>query len=123
VNEKEKELRESTKVEKVETAYKKVKFSYKLANFVAAVIALSWFFEGYRKISESPTVPHIMILTLGTLFTLFFLGVHSFWIYVEEKSKGTLVKRIALFEKILAKSKKQEKSQNNEELHGGGKYE
>ncbi len=121
MNEKEeipKEAKESTKVEKVETAYKKVKFSYKLANFVAAVIALSWFFEGYRKISESPTVSHIMILVAGTLLTILFLGVHSYWIYIEEKSKGTLMKRIALFEKILAKSKKQEKSQNNEELHG-----
>jgi len=115
-----KQEKEQVKVEKVETAYKKVKFSYKLANFVAAVIALSWFFEGYRKISESPTVPHIMILVAGTLFTIFFLVVHSFWIYVEEKSKGTLIKRIGLFEKILANSKKQEKSQNNEELHGGG---
>jgi len=112
------EAKEDTKVEKVETAYKKVKFSYKLANFVAAVIALSWFFEGYRKISELPSVPHLLILVAGILFTILFLGVHSFWIYVEEKSKGTLMKRIALFEKILARSKKQEKSQNNEELHG-----
>ncbi len=112
------ENKEEIKVDKVETAYKKVKLSYKLTNFVACVIALSWFFEGTRKIQESASVPHILILVAGTLFTLIFLGVHSFWIYVEEKSKGTLKKRIALFEKILAKSEKQKQSQKNEELHG-----
>lgn len=110
--------KEDDKGKKVETAYKKVKFSYKLANFVAAVIALSWFFEGTRKIQEAATMPHILLLLAGTLFTLFFLAIHSFWIYIEEKSKGTLVKRIALFEKILTMTEKQEKSQDNEELHG-----
>jgi hypothetical protein len=78
----------------------KVKFVYKLANFSCAVLALSWFFEGWRKINEAPSIGHAAILVAGTVFTLIFLGVHAYWVYFEEKSKGTLKKRVELFEKI-----------------------
>jgi uncharacterized membrane protein YozB (DUF420 family) len=78
----------------------KVKFVYKFINFSCAVIALSWFFEGWRKINEDPTIVHAAILIGGTVFTMVFLGVHAYWVYFEEKSKGTLKKRVELFEKI-----------------------
>ncbi|MBX9667522.1 MAG: hypothetical protein K2X93_07885 [Candidatus Obscuribacterales bacterium] len=78
----------------------KVKFVYKLINFSLAVIALSWFFEGWRKINECPSFAHFGILLAGTIFTLVFLGVHGYWVYVEEKLKGTLKKRVELFERI-----------------------
>ncbi len=80
----------------------KVKFVYKLINFSCAVVALSWFFEGWRKINESPTLPHFGILLAGSLLTLVFLGVHGYWVYVEEKLKGNLKKRVDLFERIYA---------------------
>ena len=78
----------------------KVKFAYKLAVFTCAVIALSWFFEGWRQVNHALTAGSVGILVLGTVTTLLFVGVHAYWIYFEEKSKGTLRKRIALFEGI-----------------------
>jgi len=78
----------------------KVKFAYKLINFTCAVIALSWFFEGWRKINESLTVGHGFILLAGVVLTALFLGVHGYWVYFEEKQKGTLKKRVEWFEKI-----------------------
>ena len=78
----------------------KIKFSHKLIVFAGAVLALSWFFEGCRKVQESFSVPHLAILLIGTLLTILFMGIYSYWIYLEEKLKGTLKKRIELFEKI-----------------------
>lgn len=78
----------------------KVKFSHKLMVFTGAVIALSWFFEGCRQIQEAISFQSVSILLLGTLLTILFLGIHSYWIYLEEKLKGTLKKRIELFEKV-----------------------
>lgn len=86
----------------------KVKFIFKLINFTCAVIALSWFFEGWRQINESLTFAHAAILAAGTVFTLLFLGVHAYWVYFEEKQKGTLKKRVEWFEKIhIALEKRQ----------------
>jgi hypothetical protein len=85
----------------------KVKFIYKLINFSFAAYALSWFFEGWREIGKDFSVANAAILAGGTVFTLLFLGVHAYWVYFEEKAKGTLKKRIGLFEKInLALSKR-----------------
>lgn len=78
----------------------KVKFSHKLFVFVGAVISLSWFFEGWRKVQESLSIEHVAILLIGTILTIFFVGIHAYWIYLEEKLKGTLKKRIELFERI-----------------------
>lgn len=86
----------------------KVKFGYKLATFAGAVLGLSWFFEGWRAMQESFTLEHFGILLFGTLVTVFFVGVHAYWIYLEEKAKGTLKKHIGLFEKIRAFSTKDE---------------
>lgn len=78
----------------------KVKFAYKLVVFTGAVIALSWFFEGWRQVNHALTAGSVGILVLGTVTTLLFVGIHAYWIYFEEKSKGTLRKRIGLFEGI-----------------------
>ncbi|MCA9814066.1 MAG: hypothetical protein KC652_03050 [Cyanobacteria bacterium HKST-UBA01] len=80
----------------------KVKFAYKLATFAGAVLGLSWFFEGWRAMQDSFTLEHFGILLFGTLVTVFFVGVHAYWIYLEEKAKGTLKKHIGLFERISA---------------------
>lgn len=78
----------------------KVRFAFKTAAFIASVISLSWFFEGWRKINEEATVMHFGILIGGTLLTLALIGLQAYWIYIEEKTKGTLKKRINLFDKI-----------------------
>ncbi len=95
-------MQPATKCGSVAKPEYKVKFAFKLLNFICAVIALSWFFEGWRQVTTRPTVEHVLLLAGGTLLTLFFLGIHSYWAYVEEKCKGTLRKRIALFEKIYS---------------------
>ena len=88
----------------------KVKFVYKLINFICATISLSWFFEGWRQVNESLTFPHVALITAGTLLTMLFIGIHSYWVYVEEKQKGTLKKRFELFEKIHQASLKRKET-------------
>lgn len=83
----------------VAPAYK-IRFAIKLVAFFAATIALSWFFEGWRQVSDSPTVAHCAVLFGGTLATISVVGLMSYWTYFEEKSKGTLKKKVALFEGI-----------------------
>ncbi|MBX9694025.1 MAG: hypothetical protein K2Z81_16695 [Cyanobacteria bacterium] len=81
---------------------RKVKLSYRLFVFIASVISLSWFFEGTRQVNESLTVPHVGLLILGAALTSLFIGIYTYWIYIEEKEKGTLKKRVNLFEKIYS---------------------
>lgn len=80
--------------------YQKVKFIYKLINFSCAAYSLSLFFEGWREFPKDTRLANGALLVAGTLLTLLFLGVHAYWVYFEEKAKGTLKKRIQLFEKI-----------------------
>ena len=79
---------------------KKVRLAYKAAAFIAAVITLSWFFEGTRQVGQSVNLQSVGILAAGTVLTMFLLAVQAFWMYVEEKSKGTLTKRIKMFDSI-----------------------
>jgi len=78
----------------------KVKFQIKLAAFVAATISLSLFFEGWREVSHEPSVIHFALLIVGTALTAFLIWLQAFWIYIEEKSKGTLTKKVAHFDKM-----------------------
>jgi len=78
----------------------KIHWMYKLAVFVASVMTLSWFFAGYRQVQESSTLGNWALLLGGTLATVLLLGLQGYWIYFEEKSKGSLKKQIPLFEKI-----------------------
>ncbi len=79
---------------------KKVHWTFRLTAFVASVITLSWFFAGWRQIQETGQFSDWLLLLSGTVFTLLLLGVQAYWIYFEEKDKGTLKKRIELFEKM-----------------------
>ena len=74
--------------------------------FVGAVLELSWFFEGWRQVQEGVTLPHCAMLLFGTATTIFFVGVQAYWIYLEEKFKGTLKKRFGLFERIYEMTKR-----------------
>ncbi len=87
-------------IEHMQTSRLKVKTPIKLLALVCSVVALSWFFEGYRQVSQSPSITHVAVLILGIASTVFFLWLQAFWIYVEEKSKGTLTKQIAHFDRL-----------------------
>ncbi len=78
----------------------KVKFKVKAVAFSMAVITLSWFFEGWRKIHEGLSFAHVGILLTGIVGTVLLVSLMSFWIYVEEKEKGTLVRRLKLFDSL-----------------------
>jgi len=82
----------------------KVSFRAKAVAFVVTVIALSWFFEGWRQVSSGITLTHCAVLIAGTGLTLALLAVQAYWIYIEEKSKGTLKRRIGIFERIYSSS-------------------
>lgn len=90
---------ESTAVEK-KTRYAVVPFYLKAIAFSFAVVSLSWFFEGWRQMQKGATLSHFAILMLGTTSTIGLLGLQGYWIYIEEKIKGTLKKRIGIFERI-----------------------
>ncbi len=80
----------------------KVKLPIKFAVIALSVVALSWFFEGCRQIKEGITLTHIATLIGGILFTAVLLWIQAFWIYLEEKYKGTLRRTNAHFEKVEA---------------------
>lgn len=94
----------------------KVRFKAKAAAFVLATLSLSWFFEGWRQINTVGNIQSYAIIILGTASTLFTLCVWAYWIYMEEKSKGTLKKRIVLFESVsrfLSEKESANKSSGN----------
>ena len=78
----------------------KVKFANKAIAFCCAVVSLSWFFEGWREIHRVVNFVTVGTLVAGTVVTLMLLGLMTFWTYCEEKQKGTLVRRIGLFETL-----------------------
>ncbi len=78
----------------------KLKSPVKFLAFIASVITLSWFFEGCRRFSQIPSLEHLFILLLGIFATAFLVWLQALWIYIEEKSKGTLQKRIVHFDRL-----------------------
>lgn len=77
----------------------KLPWTIKLPVFVASIVSLSWFFAGWRAVNEHPDLSACLLLFAGVLLTVFFVLVQAYWIYFEEKKKGSLKKTIALFEK------------------------
>ncbi len=96
----------------------KVRFPIKAGVFVMGVITLSLFFEGWRKIHESLSVTHIGLLLFGALSTIAVVLVMSFWIYAEEKQKGTLVRRNRWFEQVYQIVMKRAAAKSHE-IEGG----
>jgi hypothetical protein len=78
----------------------KLKTWVKLAAFVAATFSLSLFFEGWRQIHQNPNLQNILLFAVGIFSTIFLLWLNALWIYLEEKSKGTLAKRVVHFDKL-----------------------
>lgn len=94
----------------------KIKFALKAVAFCAAVISLSWFFQGWREVNQAPSPGSFALLIFGTSLTLLILGVMGYWTYFEEKSKGTLRKRIKLYEDIHTRLEL--RKQGEKEHHG-----
>lgn len=78
----------------------KVKFQAKATALVLSILSLSWFFEGVRHLKQSPDLGHMLFLVVPVLSTLLLLWVQAYWIYIEEKSKGTLKKTVVHFDRI-----------------------
>jgi hypothetical protein len=68
--------------------------------FVAATLSLSLFFEGYRQVSREPSFTHFALLIAGIVLTALLIWLQAFWIYIEEKSKGSLKKTVVHFDKL-----------------------
>lgn len=81
----------------------KVRLPIRLFAFSLTVITLSWFFEGWREVQKEPGLIPCAYLFFGTTLTMLLLGVQAYWIYIEEKSTGKLVRKVKLFDKIEAK--------------------
>jgi hypothetical protein len=77
-----------------------VRFAFKATAFCASVITLSWFFAGWRQIHESIGFSSVSTLLAGIVCTGALISLQAFWIYLEEKQKGSLMRRIGLFEKL-----------------------
>lgn len=78
----------------------KITWFHKLLAFAASVMTLSWFFAGWRQVNEVGGPGDWALLAGGTILTLLLLGLQGYWAYFEEKEKGTLRRRVVLFEKI-----------------------
>lgn len=97
----------------------KVKLPIRLLAFSLTVITLSWFFEGWREIQREPGLVSGAYLFFGTTLTMLLLGVQGYWIYVEEKSTGKLIRKVKLFDSIEAKlaQRQSEHSQIGDRSH------
>jgi hypothetical protein len=78
----------------------KVKFQFKALALTLSVVSLSWFFEALRQLKTGVNFQHVALLIVAVAATLFLLWIQAFWIYLEEKSKGTLKKEVALFDRL-----------------------
>lgn len=97
----------------------KVKLPIRLFAFTLTVITLSWFFEGWREIQREPGLVSGSYLFFGTMLTMLLLAVQGYWIYVEEKSTGKLVRRVKLFDKIEAKLLARQLKRSNRDQEKG----
>jgi hypothetical protein len=67
---------------------------------ILSIFAMSLIFEGWRQLKTGLTLEHSLVLLLGIFSTAVLLWIQAFWIYVEEKSKGTLKKKIVHFDRL-----------------------
>ena len=70
----------------------------RIAAFAASVYSLSLFFAGFRQVMQTGQGGDWALLAGGTALTLGLLGLQGYWIYFEEKAKGSLKKQVRLFE-------------------------
>jgi hypothetical protein len=78
----------------------RIHWSVRYSAFIASVFTLSLFFAGWREFMEQGQISGIVLLAAGVLLTLLLLFVQGYWIYFEEKDKGTLRRHVGWFESI-----------------------
>jgi hypothetical protein len=81
----------------------RIHWSIRLTAFIASVYTLSVFFAGWREIFEHGNVAYgAVVLSSGVVLTGLLLALQGYWIYFEEKNKGTLRRHIGLYESLHA---------------------
>lgn len=78
----------------------RIHWSIRYSAFIASVFTLSLFFAGWRELMEQGRMSGAFLLATGVVSTLLLLGLQGYWIYFEEKNKGTLRRHIRLFEAL-----------------------
>lgn len=68
--------------------------------FIAATYTLSLFFAGWREVNTTGHWTAWLLLAAGILLTGSLLMLQAYWIYFEEKNKGSLRKKSKFFEGI-----------------------
>jgi hypothetical protein len=79
----------------------KIHWSIRTIAFIASVFTLSIFFAGWRELTEHGHIAYgAFVLTSGVLLTGLLLALQGYWIYFEEKQKGTLRRHIGWYESL-----------------------
>lgn len=81
----------------------KVHWSIRTTAFIASVFTLSIFFAGWRELTEQGHIAYgAFVLSSGVISTLLLLALQGYWIYFEEKQKGTLRRHIRWYESLYS---------------------
>jgi hypothetical protein len=79
----------------------KIHWSIRTIAFIASVFTLSIFFAGWREFAEQGhTVYGVFEMSCGIVLTGLLLMLQGYWIYFDEKKKGTLRRHIRWFEAL-----------------------
>ncbi|HEY9790311.1 MAG TPA: hypothetical protein V6D22_07930 [Candidatus Obscuribacterales bacterium] len=70
--------------------------------FALATYTLSLFFAGWREINTTGHWTGFLLLAAGVILTSTLLMLQAYWIYFEEKNKGTLKTGHKLFDSVHA---------------------
>lgn len=79
----------------------KVHLAIRTTAFIASVLTLSLFFAGWREFAEEGHVAYgVFVMASGIVLTALMLVLQGYWIYFEEKEKGTLRRHIRWYESL-----------------------
>jgi uncharacterized membrane protein len=70
--------------------------------FGLATYTLSLFFAGWREVNTTGHWTGFALLAAGVVFTMLLLALQAYWIYFEEKGKGSLRRSSKIFESVHA---------------------
>lgn len=80
----------------------RVKGVVRWSAFAAATYTLSLFFAGWREINTTGQLSGFVLLALGVVFTGLLIMLQAYWIYFEERNKGSLRRQSKMFEWLHA---------------------
>ena len=78
----------------------RIHWSIRYLVFALSTFTLSLFFAGWREINTTMHASGFVLLSAGVLLTGVLLMLQGYWIYFEEKNKGSLRKTSKFFEAI-----------------------